>query len=257
MLILPIQLLVSLSLAESPEPPPLKASVSVDGLWIAGNLNQLQLSGTGTLAYNTPHYGNDFIATGYRIWTRLPETTGLTRVGDDLLVTDLPFYYFTKRVYGIALLQYASSQLHQLDHRGVGGAAIGYAPVRRPEFLIRGALGAFYEYSDYPGTDFNMETTHDGTVRQVPRVGVMSNGWYREEGSAFSIRYIAWLFLNPMDTRDYRYSIDVSANVRIGGPVSLRLATNWSGSTVVMESVTPYDIRTTGGLTFTFPWKKE
>jgi len=237
----------------APPPPSFRAQLGADALWLAGNLNQLQLGINGLVSHNGPRAGNDLLLNLFRLWTVIPGTTGLTQVGDDLTVTELPFYYLKPRLYAIGMAQYTTSQLRKLDHRGLFGASIGMAPVRRPDFLVRGAVGAFYEYSLYPSDTFSLDVSHEGNARSVPRVGVSSNGWFRAEHSPLTVRYLAWFFLNPLDGRDYRYNLDLSLNLRVAGPLSLRAGTTISGSTVVVEGVVPYDLRTTGGFTLQWP----
>lgn len=224
-------------------------------MWLAGNLNQLQLGINGIVSHNGPTAGNDLLLNVFRLWTVIPGTTGYTQVGDDLTVTDLPFYYLKPRLYTIGMAQYTTSQLRKLEHRLLFGASLGFAPVRRPDFLIRGALGAFYEYSLYPSETFSLDVSHEGNARSVPRVGLSSNGWFRAERSPITLRYLAWFFLNPLDGRDYRYNLDLSLSLRVAGPLSLRAGTTVSGSTVVVEGVVPYDVRTTGGFTIQWPGK--
>lgn len=238
---------------EKPTAPSFRAQAGVDGLWFAGNLNQIQLGVNALVSHSGPRAGQDFVFSAYQLWLQPTGAPPFVQVGDDLAASELPYAYLTEQVYVLGFAHYSTSQLRQLDHRAMGGASIGYAPVRRPEFLVRGAIGAFFEYSVYPGEDFSLDVTHDGPTRAVPRVGVTSNGWYRPSGSPFSGRYLAWFFLNPIDPRDYRYNFDVSANLRIAGPVAFRVAANLSGSTVVLAEVAPFDARTTVGVALTWP----
>lgn len=239
----------------TPAPPPrsFRFQLGADALWLAGNLNQLQLGVNGLVSHNGPKAGNDLLLNLFRLWTVIPGTTGFTQVGDDLTITELPFYYLTPRLYSIGMAQYTTSQLRKLDHRLLFGGSVGIAPVRRPDFLIRGALGVFYEYSLYPSDTFSLDVSHEGNARSVPRLGVSSNGWFRAERSPVTFRYLAWFFLNPLDGRDYRYNLDLSLSLRVAGPLSLRAGSTLSGSTVVVEGVVPYDLRTTGGFTLQWP----
>jgi len=234
-------------------PSSFRGQVGIDGAWFAGNLNQIQLGVNALVSNNSAHVGQDFIFTAYQLWMQPTGAPPFVQVGDDLSATELPFVYLTERVYVLGFAHYSTSQLRQVDHRVMGGASIGYTPVRLPEFLVRTAVGAFFEYSIFPSDDFSLDVAHDGATRAVPRVGVSSNGWYHPTKSPFSGRYIAWFFMNPLDPRDYRYNLDLSANFRIAGPVGFRIATNLSGSTVVVEGVSPFDVRTTFGIAINWP----
>jgi hypothetical protein len=225
----------------------------VDGAWIAGNLNQLQLGVNGLVSHNGPRTGQDLLISAYQLWMQPTGAPPFVKVGDDLTVTELPFRYLTDRVYVLGTAYYATSQLRQLDHRVMGGASVGYAPVRRSEVLVRAAVGAFYEYSVFPGETFSLDVSHRDGTRSVPRVGLNSNGWYRPANSPASFRYLAWVFVNPLEPIDYRYNLDVSAAWKIVDPVALRLSTLIAGSSVVLDGVSPFDARTTVGVALTWP----
>lgn len=234
-------------------PSNFRAQIGVEGAWFAGNLNQIQLGVNGIVSNNGSRVGQDLVLSAYQLWMQPAGAPPFVQVGDDLTVSELPYIYLSERIYALGLAHYSTSQLRQLDHRVMGGASIGYAPVRLPEFLVRAGIGAFFEYSLYPGEDFSIDVSHQGSARAVPRLGLNSNGWYRPKGSAFSGRYLAWFFVNPLDPRDYRYNLDISGNLRVAGPVSVRVASNLSGSTVVLDSVAPFDARTTVGIALSWP----
>ena len=241
-------MLMFLMMALAQEAKPIRYNVSLGGLWIAGNLNQVMLNTSGLVSYDKGSMGNDLLLNGYRIYMKPQED--FVRIGDDLSITTVPFYYFNPKIYSFGVGHWSMSLLHRIDSRFFAGGGIGYAPVRRPDFLIRMGVGGFYEHTDFPDETFNLEVSHNGGTRVVPRVGFVSNGWFRPKGSAISFRYFVRGLVNPLETEDFRYTIDGSSNWHIFGPVSLRLGIRYVGSSVVLEGVETYDIRTTIGIAF-------
>ena len=233
---------------ENAEAAPLSYNLSLGGMVLSGNLNQVMLNLNGIMSYGTPKYGNDLIVNGYRIYMQIPEVDEFVRIGDDLLVSDLPNFYLNDKVYLIGLAHYSSSLLHQVDTRLLGGAGVGYAPVRTKQFLMRAAGGFFYEHTSYPSADFNLPVEHKGTVRNVPRAGILSNGWYQKPKSPVTLRYVAWYFIDPTELQDRRYYVDASSNVRIKGPLGFRFGLTYAKSTVVVSGVQTSDLRATFGV---------
>ena len=226
----------------------INTSASLGGLVLSGNLNQIQLNFNGLMSYSEPRYGNDLIVSGYRIYMKVPELDQYVRIGDDLQINDLPNLYLNEKVYLIGLAHYDSSLLHQVDSRWLGGAGLGYAPVRSSQYLIRAAVGGFYEHTSYPSASFNLDVAHDGNVRTVPRVGILSNGWFNRPNRTMSYRYVAWYFLNPLDAQDRRTYFDGSTTIKIKKALGLRLGLSYAGSTVVVQGVQTSDLRLTAGI---------
>ncbi|MEC8381085.1 MAG: DUF481 domain-containing protein [Myxococcota bacterium] len=229
----------------------LKTNVSLGGLLLTGNLNQLQANFNGIMTYTEPKWGNDLIVNGYRIYMKPPESTDYVRIGDNLLISDLPNVYLSQKVYLVGLAHYSSSLLHQIDDRWLGGAGVGYTPVRSPQFLVRAAVGGFYEHTRYPSNVFNLDVAHSGNIRQVPRGGILSNGWYSRTNSPVTLRYVAWYFINPTDLQDRRHFLDVSTTVKIKKAIGVRIGMSYAGNSVVVKGVQTSDLRATVGLNFT------
>lgn len=235
---------------------PFKASASIGGMYVTGNFEQILLNVGGHVSHSQDKMGNDLLFNGYRIWTKLPNNEGYTKVGDDLFVATLPFYYLNKKFFILGTARYDSSQLHQLDHRFLMGAGFGFTAVRSKEFLIRLSTGVHYEHAIYPNDDFIVNTTHTENTRTVPRFTLLSNGWYRKKGKPISFRYVAWLFVNPTDTGDYRININPSINVGVNKFVGINLSVLYNYSSIVLTGVNPMDFRTNFGVTMQFPQKK-
>ena len=227
---------------------PFRYNVSVGGMWIAGNLNQLLFNTSGLISYDKKHMGTDLLVNGYRIYMKPQDD--FVRIGDDLSITTVPFYYVNPSIYGFGIGHWSMSLLHKIDSRIFAGGGIGYAPVRRPEFLIRAGIGGFYEHTDFPEESFNLDVSHNGSTRTVPRIGIVSNGWFRPKGSAVSFRYFVRGLVNPLELEDFRYTIDGSSNVHIFGPFSLRVGIRYVANSVVVEGVETFDLRSTLGLSF-------
>ena len=89
---------------------------------------------------SSPTSGLDVLFNGYRLWSKSVDEKDYSVAGDDAFVTGLPFWYFTERLYVAGLARYESSRSQKLDHRYLGGAGLGYAPVRSKDFLVRVSL---------------------------------------------------------------------------------------------------------------------
>ena len=237
-----------LFMAFAQESQPFRYNFSVGGMWIAGNLNQLQFNTSGLISYDKNHMGNDLLINGYRIYMKPQDE--FIRIGDDLSITTVPFYYINPNVYGFGVGHWSTSLLHRIDARVFAGGGIGYAPVRRSDFLIRAGVGGFYEHTDFPDESFNLDVSHSGSTRVVPRIGIVSNGWYRPKGSAVSFRYFVRGLVNPLEPEDFRYTVDASSNWHIVGPVSLRIGVRYAASSVVVDGVETFDLRSTFGISF-------
>ena len=236
---------------------PFRANINVGGMVMMGNLNQVQFNGGGMVSYSHPRFGNDLLINGFRMWIRTPGSEDLTKIGDDLHITNVGYRYVNAHVYFLGLLNYATSQLHQVDQRYLGGIAIGYAPVRKQTHLFRAALGGFWEHSRFPGDNFCLDVSHDGNVRSVPRIGLVSNGWYRIPKTPVSFRYVAWLYTDPLQPSDIRLRADTSMNIILADPLVLRVSCTYAQSSVVLEGVSTYDLRSNIGLGLRFPPKKK
>lgn len=235
-----------LTMVFAQESNPFRYNISLGGMWIAGNLNQMQFNTAGMISYDKKYMGNDLLINGYRIYMKPQDE--FIRIGDDLSITSVPFYYINPNVYGFGVGHWSTSLLHKIDSRFFVGAGIGYAPVRRPDFLIRAGIGGFYEYTDFPDASFNLDVSHNGTSRSVPRIGLVSNGWFRPKGSSVSFRYFLRGLINPVEFEDFRYTVDGSTNIHIVGPLSLRVGLRYASSSVVVEGVETFDLRSTFGL---------
>ena len=234
---------------------PLRINLNVGGMAIGGNLTQYQISGGGLISYNQEKYGNDLVMDGYRLWIQPPGTEELRKIGDDVDIFNIPFYYVRPKIYVQGFGEYSFSQLHQIDHRFVSGASVGLTPIRQEQQLFRTSLGAFWEYTSYPSEDFNIDVSQDGSARSIPRIGVIGNGWYRVPNKMVSFRYVGWFFINPLLPRDYRYRVNASGNIHITPVVTLRLSTTYEYNSVVMVNISEYDIRTNVGVGISFPPK--
>jgi len=232
---------------------PWRGNLSVSGNYNTGNLDQAQLLLRGHLSYSAEKAGNDLILNGFRFWLKYADGEPLTRIGDDLAVTDAPFYYFHPKFYLQGLGRYESSQLHQLDHRINAGGGVGFTPVRREDVLMRVSVGAQYEHARYPGEDFRLDIGHDGGNRTVPRVSINSNGWFQLADSPVSLRYLGYFMVNPLEPRDLRASLDTSANLRVSRVFSAALTATYGYNAVVLDAVDPQDFRVTAGVTLNTP----
>lgn len=237
---------------------PLRVNLNVGGMTVQGNLTQYQVNGGGLISYDGKVYGTDTVINGYRMWAQFPGSDELTKIGDDLNIAEIPYYYVRPKMYVQGFANYSTSQLHQIDDRYLAGVSIGYTPVRQKLKLFRASLGGFWEQTTFPSETFNQDVQHDNGVRAVPRLGVISNGWYRVPNNKnLSLNYLAWFYVNPLNLNDYRYRINTQFNVNLTPVVQLRLSTTYQHNSVVMEDVSEFDLRSNVGLGFSFPLKKK
>ena len=237
---------------------PLRVNLNVGGMTVQGNLTQYQVNGGGLISYDGKVYGTDTVINGYRMWAQFPGSDELTKIGDDLNIAEIPYYYVRPKMYVQGFANYSTSQLHQIDDRYLAGVSIGYTPVRQKLKLFRASLGGFWEQTTFPSETFNQDVQHDNGVRAVPRLGVISNGWYRVPNNRnLSLNYLAWFYVNPLNLNDYRYRINTQFNVNLTPVVQLRLSTTYQHNSVVMEDVSEFDLRSNVGLGFSFPLKKK
>jgi hypothetical protein len=242
----------------SAEKSPLRVNLNVGGMTVQGNLTQYQVNGGGLITYDGKVYGSDTVINGYRMWTKFPGSDELTKIGDDLNIAEIPYYYVRPRVYIQGFANYSTSQLHQIDDRYLGGVSIGYTPIRQKMKLFRASVGGFWEQTTFPSNTFNQDVEHQNGVRSIPRVGVISNGWYRvPNNKKLSFNYLGWFYVNPLNLEDYRYRINSQFNVNLTPLIQLRLGTTYQHNSVVMEGVSEFDLRSNVGLGLSFPPRKK
>lgn len=215
----------------------------------AGNFNQVAVRGSLHHRWTSETVGNDVVAGGFRSWLQKDDAP-FTRAGDDLSVATFPFRYLTPRVFVSGVGRYDRSTQLGVDHRGLAGAGIGLAPVRRTDALFRGAVGIYGEHTRFESGDFRVDVQHTDGVRTLPRVGVTSNGWYQVADSPVGFRYQTGVWINALDPSDVRVTLDASVEARIVGPLSLRLGVVGRYETVTLEGIGPYDVR--GGASLAF-----
>ena len=235
-----MMLWVGLAFGQAEYKQSLRLSAGATALY--GNVEQVSVNLSGHHGVTSEKLGNDVVVNGFRLWFGGDED--LRRVGDDWYSAAMPFVYVKPKVYVAGLVRYDSSQLHQLNHRVVGGAGVGWAPVRRTDMLIRTSVGA-YGQMDVLGT---------GSTPMGPRLGVLSNGWVRLNESPVAWRYVAWVFTDPTDDWTLRGDLDTSLEVKLFGPLTLRLGVVASYDPTLPDGVEPVDLRGTVGLGFVQTW---
>ena len=237
--------------------PPLRVRLNAGGMVIAGNFNQIQVNGGGMINYSNENSGNDTIINGYRMWTKPPDSEERIRIGDNLNIANIAYSYVKPKLYVQGFGNYSTSQLHQIDDRFVGGLSLGFTPIRKKEQLFRCSLGGFWEHTSYPTDDFNLDISHDGPIRSVPRVGLISNGWYKvPNDNKLSFNYLFWFYINPMEIVDYRYRLNADVNFHLTKILALKVSTTYEHNSVVVGDISNYDLRSNLGLGIVFPTKK-
>ena len=236
---------------------PLRIRLNVGGMAIAGNFNQIQVNGGGMVNYDKGDSGNDTVINGYRMWTKPPGSDERIRIGDNLNIANIAYSYVKPKLYVQGFGNYSTSQLHQINDRYVGGLSLGFTPIRQKDQLFRCSLGGFWEHTSYPTGDFNLDVSHDGPIRSIPRVGLISNGWYKvPNDNKLSFNYLFWFYINPMELIDYRYRLNADVNFHITKILALKLSTTYEHNSVVVGDISKYDLRSNLGLSIVFPQKK-
>ena len=231
---------------------PWRLDLAVTGNYFSGSFTQLQILGRAFISHSAARAGNDLLISGYRVWVL--EEGALLRVGDDTIVSDIPFYYVRPKVYVHGIGRFTNSYSHLLDARVNGGGGIGLTPIRTESVLFRASLTAQLEYARYASDTFNLDVAHDGATRLVPRVGVLSNGWYRVKETPVGFRYLGEVSIDPRDPRDNRQFLDAGLDLKIGATGwGARLSAMWTRDSVVPEGVRPAELKAGIGLGYTTP----
>lgn len=250
-------LLSPLAHAQARPDNPFRSSVTLGGLYMAGNVGQATANADIRLSHSDKTWGYDGLASAFRLWIRPAPDAELIRVGDTLALTALPFWYLADRWFVLGTARYEHSALRGLAGRTNGGAGIGFAPVREEDKLLRVALGAQLEHSRFAEANLAPGWVEDGPERLVGRAALQSNGWLRVKRSRVSLRYVGGLFVNPVDPRDLRGFVDGSASVEVARQLALRVGGSLLHDTVVPAGIQPTDLRVTAGLSWKRPARPE
>ncbi len=232
---------------------PFRAMASATGSYVSGNLSQAQAMAMVNLSQSKKKSGYDVIGSAFRMWLRPIPGEPFLRIGDTLSLTALPFWYLGDKPFVLGTARYERSQLRGVNGRVNAGAAVGVAPVRKEEKLLRIAVGAQVERSAYAVPELSPDWVEDSDTRLVPRVTVQSNGWARVDGTRLSGRYVGGLLVNPTKASDLRWFLDASADVAIARQWSFRLSFNGLHDAVNPTGILPTDLRTTAGLSWSTP----
>lgn len=242
------------ALAQTNVEKPLSASLSVGGNFSSGNLNQLQAFGGARASYSGDFLGADLFVNAFRFWLIPAGQNSWRQFGDDFTVFGYPYFYFRPKFFIHGLARYEASMLHRIDSRVLVGGGMGFSPLRsgNEKQFLRLSLGTYAEHTVFPGTDFSIDVPHQKGSRTLPRLGFLSNGRLTAANENISVRYLMFYFIDPFFPRDIRIGLDTNLDLKIWGPVSFRINTNWIYNSLVLVSVQPYDFRATFGLSWSF-----
>ena len=241
------------ALAQDRGDAPPRLDVSVAGSSFTGNLRQAQVQGQLRLSDSGARAGYDVLGSAFRLWVVPAPGAPYLRVGDDLSAMALPFYYLGDKPYVMGVARAERSQLRGVDSRLNAGAGMGIAPVRRADRLLRVAVGVQVERTAFAGPALEPSWAPPDNPTVVPRAVVQGNGWFKVPKSRVSGRFVGSALVNPLEPRDWRALLDASGDVRVAGPLSVRLSGILSHDTVRTAGVQPTDIRTTLGLAWSSP----
>ena len=223
---------------------------TLGGYVYSGNVNQIQGNLQGHYGLSSPTLGVDVLFNGYSLWSKTDEKADYEIKGDDLFVTAVPFWYFTERLYVAGLARYESSKSVRLNSRYLGGAGLGYTPVRTKDFLVRCSVMPAYEMTTFDGDEFRIDVSHDGPERSVFRLAVMSNGWYRVKGTPVTLRYFAQAFPNPEEVDDLRLNVTGNIDLKLNEQLAFRTTLLVNHDAAILDGREPTDIRSTFGFTW-------
>lgn len=237
--------------ADAPNAPETysRLRVSLGGNLFTGNLNQLIGNLHAHYGLSTPKAGVDLVLNAFRLWVKPTKEASYKVVGSDVLVTALPHWYVSDRLHLSGFARYESRLNLQLDLRLLAGVGLGYTPARSKNFLARVAIVPLFEHASFADDNFRLPVPNDGGARNLLRIGLLSNGWYRIKGSPVTFRYLFQAFFNPQIARDFRVFLNMSANIHISGPLALRVAAMITHEEAILEGREPDDVRATFGLT--------
>ena len=239
---------VSITQAAPSEPETYsRLSFSVGGYYYSGNLNQVQGNFQGHYGLSSPSNGLDVLFNGYRLWAKSSQNGAYKVSNDDAFVTMLPFWYVTDSIYIAGLGRYESSSGQRLNARYIGGAGLGYTPIRSKLFLVRMSFMPAFEYAEFDGEDFRIDVRHDGPNRRVLRATMMSNGWYRVQQTPITFRYFVQLWPNPQQMNDFRANLTSNMDIKITEPLAFRLSVNLNHDGAILSGREPTDVRSTFG----------
>jgi hypothetical protein len=240
-------------LAQDRGDAPPRLDVSVSGSSFCGNLSQAQVQGQLRLSDSDARRGYDVLGSAFRLWVVPAPGASYLRVGDDLSAMALPFVYLGEKPYVMGVARAERSQLRGVDSRLNAGAGIGIAPVRRPDRLVRVAVAAQVERTAFAGPTLEPGWADPANPQVVPRAVVQGNGWFKVPKSRVSGRFVGSALVNPLEPRDWRALLDASGDLRVVGPLSMRLSAILSHDTVRSVGVRPTDVRATLGLAWSSP----
>lgn len=233
---------------------PWRLDLSLTGNVFWGSFTQVQGIGRVFVSYSGARAGNDFVASGYQLWMQPVPATPFVRIGDEILVSDVPFYYVHPKVYVHGVARFANSFSHLLTARVNAGGGVGVTPVRTETVLFRASLGAQFEVAYFGSDTFNLDVAHDGPLRMVPRIALLSNGWYRVKDTPVSLRYLGEVTVNPLDIKDNRQFLDAGLDFKLGpSGWSARLTSLWTRNSVVPEGIKPAELRVGVGIAYATP----
>ena len=227
---------------------PFRGSASATGSYVTGNLSQAQLLASLGLSRSTKKSGYDLLGSAFRMWIRPAAGEPFLRIGDTMSATALPFRYLGDKPFVLGTARYEHSQLRGVTGRINAGAAMGIAPVRQETRLLRLALGAQLERTQYTVSELSPEWVEATNPRLVPRIAVQSNGWTRLPSSRLRARYVGALLVNPTQPTDLRWFLDVSTDLQIAQQWSFRVSFSGLHDAVNPSGVLPTDLRTTAGV---------
>lgn len=94
-----------------------------------------------------------FVSAGYSFSRGRAGSGDKNVTEDEWFATAKYDYFLSKKVYLFGLTRIEKDRIADLDFRFAPSAGVGYQFVERPDFNVRGELGAGWLYEDYDGAD--------------------------------------------------------------------------------------------------------
>lgn len=241
------------TVSAEPTVSPWAGNLSVWGNLSRGNLDQVQIQGRGELTYRSPTVENDLFLRAFRVYLRPEGAPAFARIGDDLTVQETALRFLTPATQAGVLGRYETSQLHRLDHRLLFGLGFGVLPVQGAQGRLRVLAAGMLEHDRYPDDTFRIDVRHNGPLRTVPRVALLSDGHWRVDDTPLSLRGSALVVVDPTDLRDRRIVLDAAVDLTAWGPLSMQVAATYTYTSVVLVGVDPQDLQVALGLSIRAP----
>jgi hypothetical protein len=234
--------------AVAPAPLVWSGSFTAGGWLDLGNVRQVRAMARGHLSHEWAKVSNDADLQAVLIWWQVTEDTDFVNISREATLTDLLAYHVTDRFEVLAFGRYESSMLRAITHRGDLGAGAGATVFEDDLSSGRLLVAALAEATRYDRGEFELAPEATGALRVGPRAAAYFGARTHSADGTQTWRASALAIVNPLDTREFRATIDGAATLQIVGPLGLTLSGQWTFDRFNVVGVSPWDLRLNVGL---------